>query len=121
MLYGTLGRIGVYHAQAMLKMLSAGDPASERLAVARRLLAELPVTNWLRRNPSIVDYKRGGDPELFDLMLHSRDRAFTVPEIAGLAAGAGLEIVSFIDPWRYDPDSYLHDPKLKARLAGLSG
>jgi SAM-dependent methyltransferase len=120
MLYGTLGRIGVYHAQAMLKMLGAGDPASERLALARRLLSELPVTNWLRRNPSIVDYKRGGDPELYDLMLHSRDRAFTVPEIAGLAAGAGLEIVSFIDPWRYDPDSYLHDPKLKARLDGLS-
>ncbi len=121
MLYGTLGRIGVYHAQAMLKMLAGtGEPASERLAVARRLLSELPGTNWLRRNPSIVDYKRGGDPELYDLMLHSRDRAFTVPEIAGLAAGAGLEIVSFIDPWRYDPDNYLHDPKLKARLAGLS-
>src|SRR5262249_32913616 len=73
-----------------------------------------------RRNPAITDYRLGGDAELYDLVLHSRDRAFTVPEIAGLVAGAGLEVVSFIDPWRYDPDSYVSDPKLKARLAGPS-
>jgi SAM-dependent methyltransferase len=120
MLYGTLGRIGVYHAQAMMRMLAAEDPAPERIALAKRLMAELPATNWLRRNPAITDYKQGGDAELYDLLLHSRDRAFTVPEIAGLVAGAGLEIVSFVDPWRYDPESYVSDPKLKARLAGLS-
>jgi len=120
MLYGTLGRIGVYHAQAMLKLLGGNDPAPERLATAKRLLSELPATNWLRRNPAIVDYRQGGDAELYDLLLHSRDRAFTVPEIAGLVAGAGLEVVAFIDPWRYDPENYVSDPKLKARLAGLS-
>ena len=120
MLYGTLGRIGVYHAQAMLKLLGGNDPAPERLATAKRLLSELPSTNWLRRNPAISDYRQGGDAELYDLLLHSRDRAFTVPEIAGLVAGAGLEVVAFIDPWRYDPENYVSDPKLKARLAGLS-
>jgi SAM-dependent methyltransferase len=121
MLYGALGRIGVYHAQSMLRMLSgAGEPAAERLALARRLLRQLPPSNWLLRNPAIADYKRGDDAGLFDLLLHARDRAFTVPEIAALAAGAGLEIVSFIDPWRYDPQSYVSDPKLKARLAMLS-
>jgi SAM-dependent methyltransferase len=120
MLYGALGRIGVYHVQAMMRMLAGEDPAPERIALAKRLMAELPATNWLRRNPAITDYRHGGDAELYDLLLHSRDRAFTVPEIAGLVAGAGLEIVSFIDPWRYDPESYVSDPKLKGRLAGLS-
>jgi SAM-dependent methyltransferase len=121
MLYGALGRIGVYHVQTMMKMLAAEDPAPERIQLAKRLMSELPGTNWLRRNPAITDYRHGGDAELYDLLLHSRDRAFTVPEIAGLVAGAGLEVVSFIDPWRYDPESYVSDPKLRARLAGLSG
>jgi 2-polyprenyl-3-methyl-5-hydroxy-6-metoxy-1,4-benzoquinol methylase len=120
MLYGTLGRTGVYHAQAMLRMIAGDAPTSERLALAKRLLADLPGTNWLRRNPAIVDYRQGGEAELYDLLLHSRDRAFTVPEIAEMAAGAGLDVVAFIDPWRYDPESYISDPKLRARLAGLS-
>ncbi len=120
MLYGRIGRSGVYEVQAMLRQLASPDaPAPERLALARRLLDELPPTNRLVRNPAIGDYKRGEDAALFDLLLHARDRAFSVAEIADLAAGAGLEIVSFIDPWRYDPDSYIRDPKLKARLAIL--
>ncbi len=57
---------------------------------------------------------------MVDLLLHRRDRAYRVAEIAGLVEGAGLEIVSFINPWRYDPDSYLSDAKLKARLAPLA-
>jgi hypothetical protein len=37
-----------------------------------------------------------------------------------LVKGAGLQIVSFINPWRYDPDNYLSDAKLRSRLATLS-
>jgi SAM-dependent methyltransferase len=120
MVYGAIGRTGVYHAQAMLKMLAGGDePPSLRIDLAKRLMAELPETNWLARNAAIGDYKRGEDAAIFDLLLHACDRAYTVAEVAALAAGAGLEIVSFIDPWRYDPESYLSDGKLKARLAPL--
>ena len=105
--------------QEMLRQLApASEPAAARIEAAKRLLAELPETNWLRRNPAVGDWRRD-DAGLFDLLLHARDRAYRVPEIVALAAGAGLEIVSFVDPWRYDPDSYLSDAKLKARLAGL--
>jgi hypothetical protein len=120
MLYGELGRTGVYHAQEMLRILApAAEPAPERIETAKRLLAELPTTNWLSLNPAVGDWRRD-DAGLFDLLLHARDRAYRVPEIADLAAGAGLEIVAFVDPWRYDPDSYLADPKLRARLTSLS-
>ncbi|MEA2781987.1 MAG: hypothetical protein QOK29_3531 [Rhodospirillaceae bacterium] len=119
MLYGAIGRTGVYQAQSMLRQLAPeSEPATQRIDTAKRLVAQLPPTNWLARNPAIGDYRRE-DAALFDLLLHARDRAYTVPEIADLSAGAGLEIVSFIDPWRYDPDSYLSDARLKARLAGL--
>jgi len=124
MVYGALGRTGVYPMQAMLKTLSAYAPApaltaTNQLATARDLLKQLPATNWLRRNPAIGDHLAGGDAGLADLLLHPLDRAYSVPELAGLVRGAGLEIAAFIEPWRYDPASYLTDPSLLHRLERL--
>jgi len=67
----------------------------------------------------IGDHIRGGDNALFDLLLHSQDVAYTVPEIAALAAAADLDITAVIEPWRYDPDSYINDGALRRRLATL--
>ncbi len=121
MLYGALGRRGVYEAQDMLRMLGErGEPLTAGIDLAKRLLAQLPRTNALPGNAAIGDYRRGEDAALVDLLLHPRDRAYRVAEIDALVRGAGLEIVSFVNPWRYDPDSYLTDAKLKARLAKLA-
>ncbi|HJT14258.1 MAG TPA: class I SAM-dependent methyltransferase [Dongiaceae bacterium] len=124
MVYGALGRTGVYPMQAMLRTLAAYAPApaltpTAQLATARDLLKQLPATNWLRRNPAIGDHLAGGDAGLADLLLHPQDRAYSVPELAALARGAGLEIAAFIEPWRYDPASYLTDPGLLHRLERL--
>jgi hypothetical protein len=67
----------------------------------------------------VGDHLVAGDAGLYDLLLHSRDRAYDVAELGELVAGAGLEITSFIEPWRYDPESYLSDPDLLRRLARL--
>ena len=40
-------------------------------------------------------------------------------ELADLARDAGLEIAGFIEPWRYDPASYLTDAGLLHRLNAL--
>jgi hypothetical protein len=124
MVYGTLGRTGVYPMQAMLKTLAAYAPApaltpTAQLATARDLMKQLPATNWLRRNPAIGDHLAGGDAGLHDLLLHAQDRAYSVAELAELVNGAGLEIAAFIEPWRYDPASYLTDPGLLHRLESL--
>lgn len=124
MVYGTLGRTGVYPMQAMLKTLGAYAPApaltaAAQLATARDLMKQLPATNWLRRNPAVGDHLAGGDAGLADLLLHPQDRAYTVPELADLAHCAGLEIAAFIEPWRYDPASYLTDAGLLHRLERL--
>lgn len=120
MVYGELGRTGVYDTQDMLRTLCGGAADAERLATARALLRELPASNRLRRNPLVGDHLTGDDAGLYDLLLHSRDRAYRVPELAALVAGAGLAIASFIEPARYDPATYLDDPGLLAKLAGLS-
>lgn len=116
MVYATYGRSGLYPAQDMLRTLGGDLPLKERIGQARRLLDALPPTNWLRRNPFLGDHKRS-DAELVDLLLHSQDRAYSVEEVASLVASADLELVSFIEPARYRPESYLQDPKLLAALA----
>jgi len=72
MLYGALGRTGVYAAQEMLRMLAGEDDPKARVALARRLLRALPPTNWLKRNPFVSDHLEGGDAGLYDLLLRHR-------------------------------------------------
>lgn len=119
MLYGELGRTGVYPLQTALRALTADEPAEDRVALARRVLAQLPETNWLRRNPLVADHLTGGDAGLYDLLLHGRDRAYRVPEVITLADGAGLAVAGFLPPALYEPASLLSDPVLLKRIAAL--
>jgi SAM-dependent methyltransferase len=116
MLYGALGRTGVYHVQAILRALAGDLAVRERPAFARRLLEHLPRENWFKLNPFLGDHVTGGDAGLYDLLLHERDRAYTVPEIVALLETAGLAPAAFIEPARYDPASYLNDPQIRRRL-----
>ncbi|MGQ0677876.1 MAG: class I SAM-dependent methyltransferase [Rhodospirillales bacterium] len=120
MVYGELGRTGVYDVQALLRALCADAPDAGRLGTARSLLRELPATNRLRRNTLVGVHLAGGDAGLYDLLLHGRDRAYRVPELVELVDGAGLGIVSFIEPARYEPATYLSNPMLLAKLRLLS-
>jgi len=118
MVYGELGRTGVYHAQEMLRMIAADGASADRVAAARKLVDGLPGTNWLKRNPVIGDYRRE-DAALFDLLLHSRDRAYRIPELAAELEQAGLRPIAFMPPAYYDPDTYLHDAELRRRTGAL--
>ena len=119
MLYGALGRTGVYPLQRALRRLAGDAAPAARVAQARALLNELPETNWFRRNPFLGDHLRGDDAGLYDLLLHPRDRAFTVPEIAALCDGAGLRVTGFLPPLRYDSLLLLTDDALRRAAAAL--
>jgi len=121
MVYGALGRRGVYEMQALAEALAPHDIApADRLAAGRKLFQALPPTNWLKRNPFVRDHLDGGDAGFYDLLLHARDRAYTVPEFYKLVRTSGLDVVSFIEPIFYRPETYLKDPALRARLAALA-
>ncbi|HEX6958774.1 MAG TPA: class I SAM-dependent methyltransferase [Ferrovibrio sp.] len=118
MVYGRYGRAGIYPLQAALRQLTGDLPPPGKIALARTLLSELPEGNEFRRNPFVGDHKTG-DAGLYDLLLHSQDRAYTVPELAALIEGAGLSVTAWIEPCRYDPLSYLKDNELRRRAAAL--
>ncbi|MDP9195599.1 MAG: class I SAM-dependent methyltransferase [Pseudomonadota bacterium] len=113
MVYGAYGRTGLYSLQKTLRTLTAGLSRQDSVALARRVVESLPATNWFRRNPFLGDHLRS-DAGLYDLLLHSRDRAFTVPEFLDLVRSAGLAVSSFIEPARYDPATWVRDLNLQA-------
>jgi SAM-dependent methyltransferase len=120
MVYGEFGRTGVYPMQDMMRSLVSDQSPAIRVEMTKRLLKQLPSTNWLRRNPFIADHLEQGDAGLFDLFLHARDRAYRVPEIIRMLNVAGLRPMTFIEPAFYDPASYLTDPSLLQPVEGLT-
>jgi len=120
MLYAPLGRIGVYPMQHALRLLDDGGTPAARVAAARRLLAQLPATNWLKRNPFVTDHLVEGDSGLYDLLLHARDRAYAVDEVFDFLDRAGLRLAAFVPAARYEPRHYLSDPALLRRAEALT-
>ncbi len=108
MVYAPYGRTGVYPMQAAFGRLLRGDPPTEQVRLARAVLGRLPRTNWFARNPLVGDH-RDSDAGLYDLLLHSRDRPYTVGDLADALERAGLAAFSFLEPARYDPLRYLPD------------
>ncbi|MDA1309062.1 MAG: class I SAM-dependent methyltransferase [Proteobacteria bacterium] len=119
MVYGALGRRGVYDIQDAMRLLADGDGDTDRLVIVRRLLEGLPQSHWLRQNPFVGDHFQGGEAGLYDLLLHRRDRAYTVPELLAFLQAGGLRPVGFIAPAQYDPRCFLTDPDLGARAVAL--
>jgi SAM-dependent methyltransferase len=120
MVYAPHGRTGVYMLQDALRRLApAHEPPPQRLDIAKRVMRHLPETAWLRQNRYFGDHIDGGDAGLYDLLLNPRDVAFTVPALHALLAGAGLHVTGWMEPMRYDPGTWLPDPKLRARAAEL--
>lgn len=116
MVYAPLGRTGVYPMQDALRRLTADiDDAAEKVKLARKLIGELPDTNWLRRNPLITDH-HGSDAGVYDLLLHSTDRSYSVMQMVEFVRSADMEIVSFVEKLRYDPLTYIKSPELKNHL-----
>jgi SAM-dependent methyltransferase len=120
MVYAPHGRTGVYMVQEALALLAPADlPPPARLDTARRVMRHLPESNWLRANRNFSDHISGGDAGLYDLLLNPRDRAFTVTAFAALLAGVGMAVAAWMEPMRYDPATWMPDPKLRALAAAL--
>jgi SAM-dependent methyltransferase len=97
MVYGRYGRTAIYQMQELFRLATPETAESEGAAqVVRDGLRCLPPTNWLTVSGGVESVSQvDTDEELYDLFLHSQDRAYSVPELYEFAGGAGLHLVEF--------------------------
>jgi SAM-dependent methyltransferase len=84
MVYAQHGRAGVYQMQALMRLINQNEPdAARKIANTRDVLTSLPATNWFKRGEADLyhDHKNLGDAGLYDLLLHTQDRAYTTEEL----------------------------------------
>lgn len=127
MVYATHGRTAVYQIQAAMRLLNHDEPnMQQRVANTRTLLQNLPTTNWFLHSPPDILGETQTDVGVYDLLLHSQDRAYTVLECYSFAEKQGLTLLKLwpeqvgMGQNYYNPAMYLRDPDLAARAARLS-
>ena len=86
MVYGTTGRTGVYQMQSLMRMVNQNSTGKEiedtrKIANTRDLLGSLPASNWFMASESMFNDHKMGDAGIYDLLLHSQDRSYSVGEL----------------------------------------
>ena len=118
MVYATYGRAGVYMLQDAMRVLGGERDFVERADMARTVVEHLPNQHPFDRS-QWADVRWSGDAGVVDLLLHVRDRSYTVPQLYDLLDGAGLRLDRFTDSVAYDPTTYVRDPELARRFEEL--
>jgi len=118
MVYGTYGRHAVMLLRCLMDRLSEGRDEADRVTRARALIAALPPRHPFQAGEwEEVDWAR--DTGIADLLMHVRERSFTVPEVRRLLAETGLRLERFCDTAAYQPEHYLATPEARALVVGL--
>lgn len=127
MVYGQYGRLSIYLVQELMQRLMTEEtPRSEKIAIARDFLNAIPVGHWLTVNNSqfMGDIRAPDGSGIYDLFLHSTDRAYTVPQLYDWVEGRGLQIMTIFgdlaDESMYTPESYSASANINAIVAGKS-
>lgn len=123
MVYAQYGRMGVYMLQDLFRRLMRLDMTRyEQLKIARAFLDNVPATNWItvKNELFLGDIQWPDGSGIFDLLLHTTDRAYTVPQLYNWVEGAGLKINmlfgDFTDDSLYTPENYNQDPLILAAV-----
>lgn len=82
MVYAAYGRTGVYQMQSLMQLVNADIHAhAQQIDRTHQILGCLPPTNCFKRGEALYGDHRNGDAGIYDLLLHSQDRAYTVGEL----------------------------------------
>ncbi len=115
MVYGQYGRTWVYHMQNLMRYINKdvnADDFDTMLSRCKDMMKLVENTGWYQSlEHSVSDFRTMGDVGIFDLFLHSQDRAYTIPELYDFVESSGLEIQHYIpSPWRLDPAALPDSP-----------
>jgi SAM-dependent methyltransferase len=82
MVYATYGRTGVYQMQELMRLINGEESdAGAKIRNTKEILSSIPGSNWFQRGEDLHHDHKLGDAGIYDLLLHSQDRAYTVGEL----------------------------------------
>ncbi|MBN8543825.1 MAG: methyltransferase domain-containing protein [Alphaproteobacteria bacterium] len=125
MVYAKYGRMAVYIMQDLLRMLNHDEPnLQKQVDTARKILSNLPTSHWMFHSSQMIknEVNGSGDVGIYDLLLHTQDRAYSIPELYEFTRKAGLSVLRFYSDYQnishriYDPSFYISDPRLLAKI-----
>lgn len=126
MLYGQYGRTAIYQIQDLMRRINADTPdVRQKILNTKKLLKSLPETNWLKFNENSFSYDMSSDIGLYDLFLHSQDRAYSIPELYCLVESQGLKVDTMFEPDHplgamiFEPKTFIKDSSLLSDICKL--
>ena len=114
MLYNTGGRLGVYQIQNLLRLTNGiYSLVSEELKNAKVILRDIPISNWFKNNDDLIDdHRSGGDPGIYDLLLHKQDVSYSTLEVTNFVRSAGIFDINYTTrdatPLYYESEEMQH-------------
>lgn len=129
MVYGKYGRTAIYMIQELMRRINSGESnMGEKVNNCHKVLESLPVTHWFSHEKKQSPNWEYNEPiELYDLFLHSQDRAYSIPELYEFVEAEGLHIMHMLRYGNdargnniYDPGSYINDKDLLKNIKTFS-
>jgi len=101
MLYAKYGRQEVYDMQSLLReIIPQNYDISKQVVIARKLIENLPNSNNFKQRlgkwAGELNPKCYGDSGLYDLLLHTQDRCYTVDQLYQLVESSDLYFTNFV-------------------------
>lgn len=104
MVYGEIGRTGVYQMQDLLNMVNKNtNNFANKIINFKNIYSILPSSNLLKKTENVIRDHNTGDNGIVDELLNLQDRAYTVSELYKFVKSVGMNIVEFspIDRYKY--------------------
>lgn len=99
MVYGQYGRTCVYQMQELLQRINKGIVSYKtKINNFKNIYAQLSPKHIFKQNEHIIIDHKKSDNGIVDLLLHCKDRAYTIPQLYKFIEGCGLKLINFTCP-----------------------
>jgi 2-polyprenyl-3-methyl-5-hydroxy-6-metoxy-1,4-benzoquinol methylase len=104
MVYGKIGRTGVYQMQDMLRLINSSTPKhtyQQQISTFKNIYKSLPHTNWFMHTDKLISDHKTSDEGIVDLLLHCQDVSYNIKELFEWIKKSDLQHVEFTPYYRW--------------------
>lgn len=104
MVYGKVGRTGVYQMQDMLRLINSSTNKhtyQQQISIFKNIYESLPNTNWFMHTDKLISDHNTSDEGIVDLLLHCQDVSYNIKELFEWIETSNLQHVEFTPYYRW--------------------